>query len=111
MKRRSFLQAVFGAIAAVFAPSAASKTTQSVPAGFKPYHGNGGIVRSGQCVRPIFHGDMCILDGGKFRPLTYMEDDLAHAQLAVAVQGTDGRFTFAQFPECMDVEMDIEIRG
>lgn len=109
MKRRSFLQSIGAGIAALFVPAVAAEKypfTQVLspairvtnpPAGFR---------------HVIYAGDICVWDGGAYRPARVSDDiNVFGTRVAVAVPNSDGGFTFARYLECMDVVMDIEIRG
>lgn len=116
MRRRSFLQSIGAGIAALFVPAVAAKTRAN-PSGFTPYRGNGvGVVRTGAARGAIFSGDICVWDGAAYRKAVIgdvRDTDLSNPRLrtAIAVPNGSGGFNFMQYPECMDVVMDVEIRG
>lgn len=116
MKRRSFLQILGGAIAAAFAPRVAAEEVATETIGDLVWTttDTGKILNVTK--RPIYSGDICVWNGAEYRPaesydLTHI--DLADSEWRTAVAVSDGRggFHFARYPNCIHVEMDIEIHG
>lgn len=112
MKRRSFLQSIGAGIAALFVPAVISAKYKKV-AHDEPVLPSVRILRNAyEQRRAIYSGDICVWDNGAYRPARVSDDiNVFGPRVAIAVPDGSGGFTFARYPECMDVVMDIEIRG